>query len=81
MNIKILIKALTELAAKYPDATVYFGRKDGSAPEELIYLLGEYVDSKLCNHRAFCLGERLEVTRDLDDEAIYDFDTDTAYTA
>lgn len=81
MNIKILIAALTELAKTYPNATVYIGHKDGSGSQdtEARYLLGEYVDSNSINHRAFCLGERLEITKDIDDPALYDFDSDTAY--
>ena len=81
MNIKNLIYALSELVKTYPNATVYIGHKDGSGSQdpEARYLVGEYVDSNLVNNRAFCLGERMEITKDIDDPAIYDFDSDTAY--
>lgn len=81
MEIKILIHALTELAKEYPNATVYFGHKDGSgaSDKDPLYLIGEYIDTKNAECRAFCLGERKEITRNLEDPALYDFDSDTAF--
>ena len=81
MEIKKLIYALTELAKTYPEAVVYFGHKDGSGASDTdpLYLIGEFTDKDGADTRAFCLGERKEITGDLEDPALYDFDAETAY--
>lgn len=74
MNLKKLINKLTALSEKYPNAIVYIGRKDGSGLSENTYLIGEYTDDNLTNHRCFCVGGSFENSHELDDDGVVDFD-------
>jgi hypothetical protein len=57
MNINELIKCLQRVAEQHPNADIYFGHSDGSGIDEEVYLIGEYVDETLTNHRCCCIGE------------------------
>lgn len=74
MNLKKLTNILTKLSKKYPNASVYIGRKDGSGLSENTYLIGEYLDYKHTNHRCFCVGGSFENSQELEDDGVVDFD-------
>ena len=58
MDINELIKCLQTVAKKHPNAIIYFGHKDGSGTDDDLYLVGEYSDENLTNHRCCCIGEQ-----------------------
>ena len=71
MDITELIKCLQTVAKKHPNAIIYFGHKDGSGTDDDLYLVGEYSDENLVNHRCCCIGEQC---CDYDKMEVVDFD-------